>query len=435
MGGEPPTWFQIFPYPDYVCTIDGEKTTLITDEASQQSIVEVWAEKGNDLVIDYEHATTTAGVFHAPAAGRIVELVAGGKLGLLARCEWTEQAAEEIRTGQYFYDSPTFYFGLDDKRVYILAALALTNYPGSYNRPYITDHSETNYAVLLKKSAAKASSKAAANAPLRLVTAKGGVVKKTLKETIQKLTDSAEALQQRFAASAQKLTANVMNSMRYAFDLPLTTTGNELIALLTAIIAEIPAGEEPIFIVEDAQKSAKTIGEAFGLTTQGAAVDLKPLRVALGVTDQAAGIDALALAVLSLKANTVPLSKVQELEQQLATTTQRSVGERTDLLISNNRARIRPEMEKEIRTLAGEDFAMAEKLVAMLPPIDLTSQSAGTAPKTPPATAETPATGVTVVDESQAAYTRTLAIATEKNISYAAANEIRMKEEAAAAKV
>jgi phage I-like protein len=432
MGGEPPTWMQVFPYPTYDCTIDGEKKTLVTDDVSQESIVDEFEEMGNDLVIDYEHATTKPGVYYAPAGGRIVDIVAGGKLGLLARVEWTEQAADEIRTGKYFYDSPTFGYSPEDWRVYRLVALALTNMPGSYNRMELTEHTEKNYAGALERHAAKAAPEVSATTrPLTIVCAKwGGVMKKTLQQTIQKLTEGAEKIGAKFVESAQKLTDSVLSNMRYAFDLPLTTTGNELVGLLTAIIAQVPATDDPIFIVEDSQKSAKTLGEVFGLATEKSEpLDLTPLRHALSVTDEKADVPALALAVLSLKANTVPLSRVRELEGQLASVSQKSVKERTDLLIANNRAKIRPEKEEEIRELAEKDFTMAEKFVGMLPALDLTSQSQDTAPPAP----KTESPKGDVVSESKSAHERTLEIAQEKKVSYREANEIRKTEEAAAA--
>src|SRR5437016_5554849 len=129
MGGEPPTWIQIFPYPTYVCTIDGAKTTLITDEISQRAIVGYFEEKGNAATIDYEHASTTEGVFYAPAGGRIPRLVAGGKLGLLGQAEWNEDGLRDLASGRYYYDSPTFWWSPDDMRIYIFDSLALTNRP------------------------------------------------------------------------------------------------------------------------------------------------------------------------------------------------------------------------------------------------------------------------------------------------------------------
>ena len=318
--------------------------------------------------------------------------------------------------------------------MYRLVAIALTNIPGSNNRMELTEHTEKNYAGALKRHAAKAAPEVVATErPLTIVCAKwGGVMKKNLQQIIQKLTEGAEKLGARLVEVGQKLTDSVLSNMRYAFDLPLTTTGNELIGLLTAIIGQVPATDDPIFIVEDSsQKAAKTIGEVFGLVSQKTEpVDLTPLRHALSVADEKADVAALALAVLSLKANTVPVSRVRELEEQLATSSQKSVKERTDLLIANNRAKIRPEKETEIRELAEKDFPMAQKFVDMLPALDLASQSVSTAPAAP---AAEPAKSEGIFGESKSAHERTLEIAQEKKVSYREANELRKTEEATAA--
>lgn len=98
MGGRAPEWIQIFPYPTYVGELDGERYEWVTDDLSQQSCIELFALRENDLVIDYEHQSDSDG--EAPAAGRIVELRAGGANGLLARVEWTEKARQQIESGE-----------------------------------------------------------------------------------------------------------------------------------------------------------------------------------------------------------------------------------------------------------------------------------------------------------------------------------------------
>ncbi len=426
VGGEPPAWMQIFPYPKYVGTIDGEKTTFVTDDESQNSIVEFFAARGNALVIDYEHQTdlTDSGI-KAPAAGRIVELVAGGKKGLLARCEWTEEGADDLKTGRYFYDSPTFLYGEEDLRIYILRSLALTNSPGSWNRMYVTDNSNIDYGI--KKAAASAKGRA-----MKMLCAKGG-------RTME--------------------LGSFLESLRYTLGRPVTVTGNEMRADLQKIMDLIPASDDMIFLTEDnnatkqkdqtiadllgdaklaaaAQKStdattsddATKIAEA---TTAAATAALAPVLVALDMKDGDG--KAAALAILGLKATTVPATRVRELEAELEAASAKTDEDRLELLISSNKAKLTPHVEAEVRRVAKQSFDLAKTFVDALPPLDLGSQSEKTEPKKP----DVPAVEVSpdpLIAASQKAEKRTRQIMAEKNLDYAAASKLRLDEEMAAAK-
>lgn len=415
IGGEPPEWMQVFPYPTYDATVDGKKTTLVTDDESQASIVEHFEAKGNDLVIDYEHQTDKD--IYAPAAGRIVELVAGGKKGLLARCEWTDEAAGDIRSGRYFYDSPSFWYGEEDLRIYVLRHVALTNFPGSYNRPYITDHSNIDYGI--KKAAAKSGGR---QTNWKLASAKGG--------------------------SNMNL-SSFLESLRYAVGRPVTVTGKELRADLQKIIDVIPDTEDMIFLEDEQQKAeveGKTIAQLLGdeaivkATSQKegnddpapATTDLKPVLLALDLKEGDA--NACALAIMNLKGSTAPLTRVRELEQQLATAQAKTNEERVELLIASSK-NVLPHMKDEVRRIGSQSYELAKTYVENLPPIDLTSQSAGTEPPVKPAPkspSPSPANETDAQRVSRQKHERTLEIVKEKNVNYAAANALRLKEEAAA---
>ena len=432
MGGDPPTWVQIFPYPTYDCTIDGQPKTLITDEASQRSIVEIFNDKGNAAPIDYEHATTKEGSFYAPAAGRIVQLVAGGKLGLLARCEWNEDGAKEIEAGHYYYDSPTFKWSPQDDRVYVFVSLALTNLPGSYSRPYITDHNDADYEALLNQAAAKGGAPSIQNRPLRLVCAKGGVPvapTTTTENTTPKKT----------------LSDSVLSNIRYTFDMPLTTTSNELRAMLQTMIDLVPANDDLIFMIDDdqKQKGVKNVAQILGFVQQkdvdhksAVAAALKPVRVAAGVTDENADGNAIALSIIQMKANSAPIARVRELEKQLAEAQEKSSTDDLTIILKQNEAKMTPANITEAKRLAEQSMALAKAFIDALPPLDLASQSAGTAPKKPQELPQTPAGGGTngLLTESQKAEKRTREIMKEKNCSYAQASSFRLEEESAAQK-
>jgi phage I-like protein len=424
MGGDPPTWIQIFPYPTYDATIDGKKTTLVTDEASQRAIVEYFDQKGNAATIDYEHASTSEGVFYAPAAGRIPRLVAGGKLGLLGQCEWNEDGLRDLSAGRYYYDSPTFWWSPDDMRIYIFDSLALTNRPASFNRPYMTDHNDVDYASLLSRTAAKGGAAALAKRPLKLKCAKGDTKMADTTGTTKTLSDS------------------VLSSMRYAFDLTLTTTGNELRKLLQTMIELIPANDDPIFMVDEGQKEKgpKTVGQLLGFVSQkdaasteaAVAAALEPIRFALAVTDEKADGAALAQAALKLKATSVPIEEHRAVQKQLTEAQQRTSTDRLSLKIAECREKgivILPFNEAEAKRLAAQSIELAISYLEALPPLDFSSQASGTAPAKP---AELPATqpgSSSLLTESQQAEKRTREIMKAQKVDYVTASRLRLEEE------
>lgn len=420
VGGEPPVWMQIFPHPTYVGELEGKKTVWVTDDESQKSVVEYFEAKGTALPIDFEHQTdeTDSGIL-APAAGRIVELVAGGKKGLLARCEWNELGQKVLREGLYYYDSPSFWFGEKDLRIYILRHLALTNNPASWDRIYVTDHGSIDYGM---EKAAASAGKTRSKLILVNASSKGG-------------------------RASMKITS-IVESLRYTIGRPVTVTGNEMRADLQKIIDVIPATDDMILLEDEAQSAEhkdKTIAHLLGddaivvAAQRGGDVAPaavvppavpKPVLVALGVAEDT-DADGAALAVMNLKASTVPMAKYRELEQQFATATQKSGKERGAFLISSNRAKIRPELDEDILRMADENFALAQRFVDALPPLDLVAQSTGAAPPAPtPAPAAAPAGDLAT--SSQSKHERTLTIAKEKQVSYAEANALRIKEDNAA---
>jgi hypothetical protein len=439
VGGEPPLWIQVFPFPIYRGTFEGIDYEWVTDEESQAAIVANFEEHGNDLAIDYEHLSDKD--VRAPGAGRMIELVAGGEKGLLAKCEWNDQGAADIRAGLYWYDSPSFFFGRDDLRIYVLRHLALTNNPASWSRPYITDHNERLKDLELERVAASAG----ATAPRRnlvLVSAttnNGGMKVPTPNTTLNE---------------------DVARSLMWMLNLPLTTTAKELRAGLQSLIDLVPDTDDLIFMADTDDAGEIAAGQSQGKVrriakllaplvaaaqSSAAPADvaravtaaLLPVRQALGVTDANADGNTLATAVLSLKATTVPASELAEARQRAAQTKE----QRADLLVATQRTKrtITPYQEAEIRRLVivDDNYTMAERFVEMLPPLDLAAQSTTPAATTTPTTTTTDGEG-DLMDESKAVHEAVLAIVRQaaqkgEKLTYIQADERRLAAVAATA--
>ena len=87
----------------------------------------------NPLPVDYEHNTFVKGA-EAPAAGWVKKVVDRGAQGLYAVIAWTQNAANRIRSGEYKFVSPVFFFNARDTKTgapigTLLGPPALTNFP------------------------------------------------------------------------------------------------------------------------------------------------------------------------------------------------------------------------------------------------------------------------------------------------------------------
>jgi len=123
-----PAEFQILPAGKI--EINGEDPAFVDDNAAAV-IIEAWKNRGNDMVIDYEHQSLTDG--QSPAAGWIKNLVWKGKEGLWAVVEWTAKATEYLKNREYRYFSPVMFISKHDRRVAVLVNVALTNNPAINN--------------------------------------------------------------------------------------------------------------------------------------------------------------------------------------------------------------------------------------------------------------------------------------------------------------
>lgn len=100
---------------------------FLVDREAFDAVSARFERRGNDIVIDYEHQTLYGD--KAPAAGWIQALRYTDGVGIEARVEWTEAAAEHIAQKEYRYFSPVFLIRDTDSRVEGVLHVALTNTP------------------------------------------------------------------------------------------------------------------------------------------------------------------------------------------------------------------------------------------------------------------------------------------------------------------
>lgn len=101
--------------------------TFLVDKTAFDLVQDHVAGMGNEVVFDYEHQTLKD--VEAPAAGWIKELIWEEGVGIKARVEWNEKAAQYLAKNEYRYFSPVFFVRKSDKRICGLHSSALTNTP------------------------------------------------------------------------------------------------------------------------------------------------------------------------------------------------------------------------------------------------------------------------------------------------------------------
>ena len=151
VGGAPEV-ISVLPFGHVV----SQKGEFDVDEESLAAMKAQIAERGVDLVVDYEHQTLTGD--RAPAAGWVKELFA--KDGhIKARVEWTLPAKQYLENKEYRYLSPVITVRKSDNKATGLHSLALTNTPAIAGMTPIVNSStfeggKTNMNELIKKLAA-----------------------------------------------------------------------------------------------------------------------------------------------------------------------------------------------------------------------------------------------------------------------------------------
>ena len=148
-GEAAPSSIQILPFG----WVETDKGKFLVDEQAIGLMMDEFAAKKNDKVIDYEHQTLDNVV--APAAAWIKQLVNKGKDGLWAEVEWTPRAAEFVKNKEYRYLSPVVFARKSDGRAVVLHSCGLTNTPAIDGmQPLANKETEDNNMDYLKKVAA-----------------------------------------------------------------------------------------------------------------------------------------------------------------------------------------------------------------------------------------------------------------------------------------
>lgn len=129
-GDEPPSEFRIFT----AGKVETCKGTFTFDDAAARSVLAKYADQGNELMVDYDHASLGSSFAPDPAqagkaAGWFQLELRGGELWAV-NVRWTEPAAEALRRKEWRYMSPTFATD-DDGRIVDLLNVALTNIPAT----------------------------------------------------------------------------------------------------------------------------------------------------------------------------------------------------------------------------------------------------------------------------------------------------------------
>lgn len=125
--GAPPTEFRIFP----AGKVETSKGVFVFDEKAAASVMAAYADQGNELMVDYDHASLSLALDPAQAGK------AAGWFGLELRdgelwavnVRWTEPAAAALARAEWRYFSPAF--DHEDGRILELVNVALTNIPAT----------------------------------------------------------------------------------------------------------------------------------------------------------------------------------------------------------------------------------------------------------------------------------------------------------------
>lgn len=131
VDGSLPTEFRIFTAGKVVT----EKGTFTFDAASAKALMSEYRTHGNEIMIDYDHASLSATDARDPAmagkaAGWCALELRGGELWAV-NVRWSDPAAAALRAKEWRYMSPAF--SVEKNKITSLLNVALTNIPATRN--------------------------------------------------------------------------------------------------------------------------------------------------------------------------------------------------------------------------------------------------------------------------------------------------------------
>lgn len=226
-----PEWIHMLPLG--TLELADSRAPITVDQEVLDRIIDAFRRRGNDLVIDYEHATLSGG--EAPAAGWIKELQSRPN-GLWARVEWTEKATAYIQNREYRYFSPVLPLDAERRPTAILNA-GLTNFPAITHLPPLVAKSREGMEVVTLAENLPAKPPASqqqeeATAMLKQLIAKFGLKPEATEAEVLALVESREQ-----EAVALKTQAAALPEIFQALGLKADAKPGEVTAAITALKA------------------------------------------------------------------------------------------------------------------------------------------------------------------------------------------------------
>lgn len=315
---------------------------LELDAKSAQAVIDHFKMVGNDLPIDYHHATKKqeeGTVDKAPAAGWITALEYVPGEGLFGNVKWTEQATAEIEAEEYRYLSPVVLSDEADE-IQQLHSMALTN------RPRTKDQIELLKAAELLAAAVTGDIQVAKPTKLKAVAAQDGLEEPAPLPAV----DETQALLSKLIAGLQEAGITI------ADEAPLAEV------LMAAIEKVSGSGETEAEVTEEVAADAAT--EAVPVAEPVAATPAATLPAKAADVTESAEVCALR----------VKAARLDDVEKTLAVLMDERKAGRTEALVEAEIARgvIMPDNLKAIaaaRNLANADEVLFKATYASMDPI------------------------------------------------------------------
>jgi len=126
--GSAPEWVELIPAGPQVVGRDGRTWLFDADDGAE--VLDVFAQRGVDIAIDYNHALELKAPKgeESPAAAWIPQLQLRGG-ALYGRSEWTPRGGEAVVNREYRYLSPVFDYDPSTRHIKRLVSVGLSNKP------------------------------------------------------------------------------------------------------------------------------------------------------------------------------------------------------------------------------------------------------------------------------------------------------------------